>query len=96
MVRDIAIFEPTHLDRESGTSIVGMQASRRGRLYALKSGHLQADVGSAKQWRGHPPGTNRVKLLLYTANAGLSKSLTPIRCETFFFILIFQALSSYI
>ncbi len=68
-MRDIVIFEPTHIARESGTSVFGMQASRRELLAICNP--LQADVGSAKEQRGHPPGYTGLKLILYTAMRGL-------------------------
>ena len=65
MVRDIAIFEPTHNARESGLLPVGCRPPAEGVQQNMHP--LQADVGSAKRQRGHPPGIYRVKLLLYTA-----------------------------
>ena len=87
MVRDIAIFEPTHIARESGLPSSGCRPPAEGVQQNMHP--LQADVGSAKGRRGHPPGINRVKPLLYTAMRVLFGFLTK---ERRFMLLLLIAL----
>ena len=60
-MRDIVIFEPTHTLRESGLLFSGCRPP---------APTSRADVGSAKEQRGHPPGYTGLKFALH-GHAGI-------------------------
>ncbi len=75
MVRDIVIFGPTHIARE-----LGLLLWDAGLLPGAVFIPSEADVGSAKQEREHPPGLTGLNFALH-GHAGLRMSKCDCICS---------------